>query len=303
MSNLAPFQHRKRMTRLGEALASVLDKQPKPLLTSYDLYRELWKVYERGEVSHLRGEIPSRDVFRRTRRLLRKEGIIRQDSDYSALWRVMSKPDAPAEDIICSVDADCYISHMSAMQRYGLTNRRPEALFLTQPTPQIRRQRLNAMMAEDYGEALPDYGDEIEHPKAISHPVRVRGRAIVFHTTKYFGDHVQIRGSFSRIATIGQAFLDTLELPDHCGGIAHVLDAWSEHARTYIEEIITCVNAVEKPIIKVRAGYILDERLGIEDARVQKWSTFAQRGSSRVLNPGKPFAAEHSEKWMLSLNV
>ena len=303
MSEYAPFQQRKRMTRLGETLAGMLNAQPNPLLTNYELYRELWKIYETGDVSYLRGDVPSKEVFRRTRTLLRKEGIIRQDSDYAALWRVMSKPDASPEDIVGSIDPDCYISHMSAMQRYGLTNRRPEALFLTQPTPQIRRQRLNEIMTDDYGQALLDHGDEIEHPKALTHPVRVRGRAIVFHATKFYGEHVDIKGSFSRIATIGQTFLDMLEMPDHCGGIAHVLDAWSEHARTYLEEIITCVDAVEKPILKVRAGYIFDERLGIADSRVHGWLALAQRGSSRVLNPGKPFSAEHSEKWMLSLNV
>lgn len=189
------------------------------------------------------------------------------------------------------------------MQRYGLTNRRPEALLLTQPTPQIRRQMLNEMMEGDYGEALLTHGEEIEHPKAFSHPGRVRGRAIVFHATKFFGDCLTVKGTFSRISTIGQTFLDMLEMPDHCGGIIHVLDRWSEHARTYLEEIIVRVEASEKPILKVRAGYILDECLAIDDARVRKWLTFAQRGSSRVLNPGKPFSSEHSEKWMLSINV
>jgi hypothetical protein len=63
------------------------------------------------------------------------------------------------------------------------------------------------------------------------------------------------------------------------------------------------VDSVEKPILKVRAGYVFDERLGIADSRVHGWLALAQRGSSRVMNPGKPFSAEHSEKWMLSLNV
>lgn len=303
MSEFAPFQQRKRMTRLGETLAEILNVQPKPLITHYELYRELWQIYETGDVSYLRGDIPTRESFRRTRSLLRKEGIIRQDSDYTALWRIMSKAEASPEDIICSIDPHCYISHVSAMQRYGLTNRRPEALFLTQPTPQIRRQMLNEMMESDYGEALLTHGEEIEHPRALSHPGRVRGRAVVFHATKFFGDYVPVKGTFSRIATIGQTFLDMLEMPDHCGGIIHVLDSWSQHARTYLEEIIVRVEASEKPILKVRAGYILDECLAIDDARVRKWLTFAQRGSSRVLNPGKPFSSEHSEKWMLSINV
>ncbi len=291
------------MTQLGEALAEILNAQPKPLLTNYEIFRELWKIYELGEVAYLRGDVPTKETFRRTRTLLRKEGIIRQDSDYTSLWRVLSKAGESPEDIICSVDPHCYISHMSAMQRYGLTNRRPEALFLTQPTPQIRREWLFAMMREDYGEAYTIYGDEIELPKALKHPPHVRGRAVSFHATKYYGDHVQVKGSFSRIATIGQTFLDMLEFPDYCGGIIHVLDAWSQHAHPYLDEIIARVDTCEKPILKVRAGYILDECLGVEDSRIDAWLKFAQRGSSRVLDAGKPFSAEHSEKWMLSINV
>lgn len=303
MSEYIPFQQRKRMTRLGEALAKIINSQPKLLLTNYEIYRELWKLYEAGDVSYLRGEIPTKETYKRTRHLLRKEGIIRRDEDYAALWRVLSKPDASSEDIICSVDPYCYISHISAMQRYGLTNRRPEALYMTQPTPTIRRLRLNTVMETDYGEALFAHREEIEHIKALSHPEYVRGRAVAFHATKFFGEYVHIKGTFSRLATIGQTFLDMIEMPSHCGGMIHVLDIWSEHARTYLDEIIARVETIEKPILKVRAGYILDEHLAVRNPRIEKWLDFVQRGSSRVLDPGKPFSSNYSEKWMLSLNA
>jgi predicted transcriptional regulator of viral defense system len=303
MAEYAPFQQRKRMTRLGEAVAKALNAQPKSLLTNYEIYRELWRIFETGETPYLRSDTPNKEIFRRTRSLLRKEGIIRHDSDYSSLWRVMTKPDASPEDIICSVDPDCYISHLSAMQRYGITNRRPESLFITQPTPQARKQKLQQLMANDYGEALISHKSDIELARVLSHPRRIRGRHVAFHATKYFGEHVEVKGSFSRIATIGQTFLDMLDLPDHCGGIAHVLETWSEHARTYLEEVISAVDATDKPILKVRAGYVLDEHLAFDDSRIQSWLHFAQRGSSRVLNAGKPFNSNHSEKWMISINV
>lgn len=300
---LRPFQQRRRMTQLAEALTRVLVKQSSPVLSNHDLFRELWIIYQSGTAKYLRGETPSREVFRRTRSLLRSEGIIRQDNDYRSHWRLVDKPDAPAEDIVCSVDAFCHIAHLSALQRYGLTNRRPEHLMLVTPAPVRRRLLVHEQMERDYGDALEDPSVDIEPARAVTHPKSVRGRPISINTTKFVGDQIPIKGSLSRIATVGQTFLDTLDNPDLSGGMSHVLNIWSEHALTYLEEIIERVTRAEKEIWKVRAGYILEEHIGIVDHRIAAWARFAQRGSSRVLDPGKPFAPRFSEKWMLSLNV
>jgi predicted transcriptional regulator of viral defense system len=291
------------MTRLAETLSRALAHQSKPVVSNYDLFRSLWEIYKSGNAKYARGDTPSRDVFRRTRSILRSEGIIRQDADYSSHWRILAKGDAPAEDVICSVDPFCHIAHLSALQRYGLSNRRPESLFMAEPTATMRRHLVRAQMQQDYGDELEAAGADIEPGKAVVHPNAVRGRPIDISTTKFSADQVSIKGSLSRIATVGQTFLDTLDLPDRCGGMAHVLDIWSEHAGTYLEEIIERVTRAERPIWKVRAGYILDEHLKVNDARVSAWASLAQRGSSRVLDAGKPFAPTFSEKWMLSLNV
>jgi predicted transcriptional regulator of viral defense system len=138
----------------------------------------------------------------------------------------------------------------------------------------------------------------------IRHPETVRGRKISVHETRHLGDWLQVRNSHARLSTIGQAFADTVERPQYCGGMAHVLDVWREHAATYQEEIVVAVEKIEAPIVKVRAGYLLDDMLGLaKDSRIQGWVRFAQRGSSRVLDPTKDFSSNHSEKWMLSINV
>ena len=81
------------------------------------------------------------------------------------------------------------------------------------------------------------------------------------------------------------------------------LEIWDYHAEIYLQEIIAAVNDYASSIVKVRAGYILTERMGLSDSRIEAWKRFAQRGGSRKLDPSRPYAPTFSEAWMLSLNV
>lgn len=297
------FRPRKRMSLVADALARAIRDQPKTVVSNYDLFQQLWSIYKAGSVKYLRTELPSRVDLRRVRSQLRSAGIIRQDKDYKSHWRIVDKADLSADEIVCSVDPFCHVAHLSALQRYGLSNRRPERLILVEPTPQMRRRMLHKQMEQEYGSFLTSAEYDIEPAKAVKHPIIVRDRPVMISTTKYPHEQVPIRGTLSRIATIGQAFLDTLESPEMNGGMSHVLEVWSEHAAIYLEEIIERVGRCERSICKVRAGYILEERIGVRDRRVSTWSGCAQRGSSRVLDPSRPFAPIFSEKWMLSINV
>lgn len=91
--------------------------------------------------------------------------------------------------------------------------------------------------------------------------------------------------------------------PSRCGGMGHVLEVWENTASTFVAEICEAVDAWPAPIVKVRAGYLLGELLGLADPAIERWRAFAARGGSRKLDPGKPFDPRHSPAWMLSLNV
>ncbi|WP_230312638.1 hypothetical protein, partial [Paracoccus lichenicola] len=252
---------------------------------------------------NLRGSHPSKEVYLRTRSMLRDAGIIRQDDSYSMFWRIMSVSDAPADIVVCQADPYCYISHLSAMQRYGLTNRRPTFLFITSPPDATVRSWNKNRVIDDFGSVLSNEDIYIEPLLLTHHPKNVRRRPINQLKTKFYGDWRTVRGQDTRVASIGQVFLDMVDDPARCGGMRHVLGVWKEHATKYLDQIVKAVDASEQKICKVRAGYILDEYLGISNSKVSSWLKYAERGGSRVLEAGRGYTEPFSEKWMMSVNV
>lgn len=202
---------------------------------------------------------------------------------------VSDLPDGPAEDIAALVDLFCYVSHLSAMQRYGLTERTPEALTLSSPAAAEWKQSRDARMLADHGGEKPLPGEYRASLVRLGWPETLRGRRLSVHSTKRTPEVREIRDSHARIAAVGETFVQMLDRPELCGGMAHVLDVWDARAGAYLREIIPAVDRSPEKIIKVRAGYILEERLGVRDATVAGWLRFAQRGGSRLLDPSKPY--------------
>ena len=297
-----PHPRKRKLTRAGSCLAGLLQENGKPVLTSFEFFRIIWRMYREssGKRLYLRGNTPDRDDYARLKSSLREAGVIGTDRDYrTRVVRVLSLSDLPAEDIVCLVDPTCYISHLSAMQRWGLTDRSPEDLVLTRPDRKTAAERLLAYRTE----ALGEDGANAFPLTIVGHPGRVRGRAVRLCESRAAGAFLQNRGSDVRLATIGQTFLDMLQQPDLCGGMSHVLDAWEEHAETYLDAIVAAVDTATSRLVKSRAGYILEERQGLHHPGIERWKACRQRGGSRKLDPAKDFASPFSATWMISLNV
>ena len=273
-----------KLTRAARRLAELLEENGKPVLTQFDFFRMIWRIYREssGKRLYLRNDTPGRDDYDRLKSILQKARVVGRDRDYRARGiRVLTIPDLPAEDIICLVDPTCYLSHLSAMQRWGLTDRSPKALLLTRPDRKTATSRILAYRKEALGE------DE-DNPflsKTVRHPPRVRRRDVHVYESKAVGAFLKNRGSEIRLATVGQTFLDMLQRPDLCGGMSHVLDAWEEHAEIYLDEIVAAVDTATSGLAKSRAGYILEERLGLHHRGIDHWKALAQRGGSRKLDP------------------
>jgi len=297
------FTRRRRLTYLGEALAQKLQQIDEPLISDYRIFRELIELYRNGSVKYLRESWPTRNKFLDVKHMLIEEEVIKKDKDYGSFWRLLHNEDRSADEVACVADPFCYISHLSAMQRYGLTDRRPDALTLTQRDKQTIRRIIASEVEHDLGDLPNETNPFVCRRYITNHPASARGRHLRVLSTTRFGEWRKVRGSFARIASIGQVFLDMIDSPKNCGGMHHVLDIWEEHSPMYLEEIIERIDRSVQPIQKIRAGYILDERLGIKDIRIEKWRDLAERGGSRILDPSEPFSDRHSESWMISINV
>ena len=292
--------------RLSDACYDAVLKAKHPLVTRYDINLLVHKIakagnYQGKNVYSLRETPIPKDISRVITQLT-DEHKLSNDKDFSSgIFLVHHLPDVNAEDACCLVDRYCYVSHLSAMQHHGITDRIPDQLNITRPEPRIWAQLAEKSVAEDYTE-LDGFSRGIRI-RRYTIGSKIRGRKVHTHDTKYPGKTVLIRNTFTRLSKIEQTFCDMLEKPELCGGMNHVIEVWQMEAKTYLERIVDLIDLSESKIVKVRAGYIITELLGIENRIVENWQRFASRGGSRKLDPTREYKPVFSEKWMISLNA
>lgn len=293
--------------KLHLLIANALRDQAAPVVTEYSLFllalpiinsrsykgESLERPPAKWDVTELRTLI---------RRLIKSNFLVPDPDFHSHVWVVVeSASSSSTEEVCCLVDPFCYISHISAMQRHGLTDRNPTQVHISRPSQKTWSTFRETKVKQDLG----NYARIFPWPRLhrVSIAPSVRGRPVRIFETVSPGAGIAIRGGFARIATAGRTFVDTIDQPSLCGGMRHVLDVWRQHASDHLNEIIQAVDATPRKILKVRAGYILEEVIGIKDSKVEKWAKAAQRGSSVKLDPHGPFEPRFSEKWMISINV
>lgn len=295
------------MISFADAIEQTLLEQDSPLVTDYDVFLTAWRLFE----TRLYKDTPIKrlpldwDVLR-SRGMIRKlvnRRTLAPDQDFrSGVWRlVQSTRAADAAEAACIADPFCYVSHLSAMHRYGLTERIPKELHIARPARPLWNSLRDAKVEKEApSRHLEDARSLLLH---FGLGEALRRRPVAVHETKYPARATTVRGQKTRVADVGATFVDMLEAPHLCGGMQHVLDVWEAHARNWIEKIVDAADAAPSGITKVRAGYILSERMGVAGTRIDAWRAFAQRGGSRKLDPGAEYRPVFSETWMISLNV
>lgn len=277
-------------------VADLLSATSAPALSAYDL----------GKIVYLKGKLDTESAPKKEFELIVKalaEIRLLKPLDSLAAFILFGHHSATPAEIACCIDPFAYVSHLSAMEHHGLTDRFPKLLYLTRPVASEWRKQADFRMQKDLGNAL-------EHYKKSGMPRLTRLslntiRDTTVHTQErsHLGAFRNVSGSALRVATIRRVFLDMLREPKLCGGIQHVLDVYKNEAKRNIRLIIDEIDRHGKPIDKVRAGYVLTEVCKLEHPIFAQWQAFAQRGGSRKLDPDAEFAPIYSDTWKLSINV
>jgi predicted transcriptional regulator of viral defense system len=290
-----------------KAITLSLGDLDKPVISKYqfglivnNIYRH--KVYGGQAVNLQKGFAERADVNKYLNMLL-NEGVLSPHRNLSNIFTLLGRSDSEPEEIVCTVDPFCYISHLSAMSYHGLTDRIPGKLFISSPSANEWRSFANEQMRKDLGNDYENYRQNGLPMLVRTKMVKINKTEIHCLSSKHLGAYKSVRGRVLRVSTVGRTFLEMLRNPELCGGINHVLDVFEEYGEKYLRLITDDIDKNGRPIDKVRAGYVLNERMGIDNDVINGWSSFAQRGGSRKLDSSTEYIAEWSDKWKISLNV
>ncbi len=294
---------------LTKAITLSLGEVAEPVVTAYrlgvilhQLYAE--KAYQGEKISRLQKDFATSVEFHQRLAELLNAGVLRPLRGCSAtVYSLLGRRDDDAEEIACSIDPFCYLSHLSAMAHHGLTERIPTALFLSSPDARAWKQFAEERMEKDLKRGYAAYR---EHGLPLLTRLKldkIGRREVHRFASSHLGAYKNVQGKTLRVSSIGRTFLDMLRNPELCGGMRHVMEVFEEHAAGYLPLIVSEITQHGSKIDKVRAGYILEERMHLRDATVESWAAFAQRGGSRKLDASAEYVPKWSDKWCLSLNL
>ena len=295
--------------KILKAITLAVGELEQPVVTSYQLGLIVFELYKtksyKGEPINIQKPYAESATYNKISKQLQEEGILimYKGLPVKSVFSLLGRSHESVEDIVCTIDPFGYISHLSAMEYHGLTNRMPSKLFMSSPTPKKWTEFAREKMRKDLGEVFDIYSQNGLPMLRRTKLEKVNRKEIHRFSSVHWGAYKNIKGRSMRVSTIGRTFLDMLRNPELCGGINHVLDIYKSHAESYQKLIINEINLHGAPIDKVRAGYIMDERLNMNFDELDEWVKQAQRGGSRRLDASSEYESVWSDKWCLSLNV
>lgn len=286
---------------IATTIAAQLAKQTGPAVTQYELACLVYQCLPNKKSTTAATKKQLEEVLK----LLQQFHLIRPIEPFAETrgYQLFGYERSTAIELACSLDPFAYVSHLSAMEHYGLTDRFSQLVYLTRPKASEWVTLAKAKMNRDLGQQTENFL-KLGYPKLIR-PTFKKLSGITVHLLERSnqGAFRTTAHSSLRVATIGRVFLDMLREPALCGGLQHVVDVYTNHAKKYLPFVVDELNTHGAPIDKVRAGYLLSEVCKLDHPAFADWEKFAQRGGSRKLDPEAEFEPFFSDRWKLSINL
>lgn len=291
-----------------KAISLSLGELSTPVITRYQIGLIIHSLYKekhyQGNALTLQKEAATLSDVNRYVALLEGDGVLNTPKQLpDNVYTLLGRSGWSEEEALCAIDPFCYLSHFSAMAHHGLTDRMPVRLFVSSPGQKEWRHYAEERMRKDLGDDIGQYLSN-RMPRLVKISVKaIGGKEVHRFNSLHLGAYKTVRDRPIRVSSIGRTFLDMLRNPELCGGMRHVVEVYEEHAQRYLRLITDEIDKHGQPIDKVRAGYILEERLSLRNEVVNNWKSFAQRGGSRKLDPTNEYEPEWSDAWLISLNL
>jgi predicted transcriptional regulator of viral defense system len=281
------------LTKLAQALSS----SHLPALSAYELGKLIYFANAIQDADNAKAE------FQLLKDAVLNLHLLKALPGVPECFTLFGRGNTNAAELICALDPFAYVSHLSAMEHHGLTDRFSKTLYVSRPSITAWKLQAEQRMQKDLG-------DKFEHYHALKLPLlsylsfsTLAKTPVHIHERSQLGAFRLVADSSLRVATIGRVFLDMLREPKLCGGIEHVIDIYRENAKRYLNLITDELDSHGKQIDKVRAGFILSEVCGLNNPAIDNWRSHVQRGGSRKLDAEAEYLPHHSPTWMLSINV
>ncbi|MEQ9108051.1 MAG: hypothetical protein RLO04_11355 [Limnobacter sp.] len=287
--------------QIATTIAAQLAKQTGPAVTQYELACLVYQSLPDKKLATTSAKKQLEEVLG----LLQQFHLIRPIEPFTETrgYQLFGHERCTVIELACSLDPFAYVSHLSAMEHYGLTDRFSQLVYLTRPKASEWAALAKAKMERDLGKQTEKFL-KLGYPKLIRPTFqKLAGITVNLLERSNQGAFRTTAHSSLRVATIGRVFLDMLREPALCGGLQHVVDIYTNHAKKYLAFVVDELNTHGAPIDKVRAGYLLSEVCKLDHLAFADWEKFAQRGGSRKLDPEGEFEPFYSERWKLSINL
>ena len=224
------------------------------------------------------------------------------DGGMDGFYVISGKPRYTAQESISTFFPYGYVSHISAMEWYGLTDKVPKVVRFTTCSKVEWKGRFESEFVTRFG-SNKEFKDFVpKYPKA---GLFFEGKELLVSSETNYVEPASVRGTPMRVSTIGKTFIDMFRHPSFCGGDEHVYDVFLEHGKKYSKQIIADLEKYGRKIDKARLGFMLDKVLGVKHEKISIWREEArhERGGSKVLSTDRPFSSVYDEDWSISLNM